>query len=334
MKLMNPVTLRPEPEDAREARLLMVLNIMLAYVLALMHTSKSLHSLDWKQFIDLEGTLPFQSRLLPFLIAHGLESIQPLSPRSINRLFLAFDFAGALIAAKYILKTVRIVRGTRAMALFTLILFWWQVFATFVASPVHNYYYPYDLLSVGIISMGTWAVLANKSIRLLTTICIIGMINRETAILIPAIYLTANWPCHREIFTNFLKLLITCLIAKIIIHIALTVQGEPVLLYANPGELRFFYNFTFLTFKSSAMHTFNVFFAFGGAWILLLLRGAIPANINQMAWCFLPYFIGMAVVGNLSEIRIFSEFIPLLSLMLGCKLASDPKAPRLIYPEK
>lgn len=306
---------------------------MLAYVLALMHTTKSVHFLEWKQFIALEGPLPFQSRILPFLIAHGLESIQPLSPRSIGRLFLAFDFVGAFMAAKYVQKAMRAIGGTRTMVLFSLMLFWWQVFATFIASPVHNYYYPYDLLSVGIISMGTWAILAKKPISILIAICFVGMVNRETAILLPFIYLAANWPCHRSIFVNFLKLLAVCLLVKSTIHMVLTAPGESVSTYNKPDELRFIYNFTFLTLKSSAMHTFNVFFAFGGAWLLLLLRGAIPANLNQMAWCFLPYFIGMSVVGNLSEIRIFSEFIPLLSLMLGCKL-ERPDALRLSHPGK
>lgn len=319
---MNSNTPCLAPEDAREARLLVILNMMLAYVLALMHTSKSLHFLDWKQFIAFEGMLPFQSRMLPFLIAHGLDLIQPLSTRSIDRLFLVFDFAGAFVAASYLIKTLQAIGGTRTTTLFAMILFWWQVFATFVVSPAHNYYYPSDLLSVGIISVGTWAVLQKKSIHLLAAICIIGMINRETAILIPAIYLAANWPCNRVAFINFLRLLSVCIFIKIIIHMALTTQGETVLLYIKPNELRFFYNFTFLTLKSSAMHTFNVFFAFGGAWLLLLFRGEIPANLKRMAWWFPPYFVGMSVVGNLSEIRIFAEFIPLLSLMLGCKLAS------------
>ncbi|WP_170631325.1 hypothetical protein, partial [Acinetobacter baumannii] len=108
-----------------------------------------------------------------------------------------FDFAGAFVAASYLIKTLKTIGGTRTTTLFALVLFWWQVFATFVASPAHNYYYPSDLLSLGIISAGTWAVLEKKSIHLLATICAIGMVNRETAILIPAIYLAANWPCHR-----------------------------------------------------------------------------------------------------------------------------------------
>lgn len=313
-------------EDAREARILVMINILLAYVLALAHTSKSLHFLEWTTFIAFEGWLPFQSRVLPFLIAHGLDSIQHLSPRSIGRLFLALDFAGALIAATFLLKSLQAIGSTRAGMLLALTVFWWQLFATFVVSPVHNYYYPYDLLSVGIMSVGTWAILTQQRIRVLALIGAVGMLNRETAILIPMLYLAANWPRDRAVGLNFLTLLAICLLVRLSIHFALNAPGGATSPYVKPGELRFIYNFSFLSLKSSAMHTFNVLFAFGGAWLLLLLRGATPPRFNYMALCFFPYFLGMSVVGNLSEIRVFGEFIPLLSLMLGCKLAPRPDA--------
>lgn len=335
---MSPAELQrfhhPDLDEAREARLLVVFNILLAYVLALMHTTKSVHFLDWKSFIALEGSLPFQSRVLPFLIAHGLDYVQALNPHKVERLFLKFDFVGALMAAHYVLKALRAIGGTRTTALFALILFWWQVFASFVASPVHNYYYPYDLISVGIISMATWAILAKKPIKVLAAICLIGMLNRETAILIPFLYLAANWPCHRGIFVNFLKLLVICLLIKFAIHMALKAPGDPASLYAEPGQLRLVYNFTFLSFRAKAVHTFNVFFAFGGVWLLLFLRGKTPDHLNRMAWCFLPFAAGMSVVANLSEIRVFSEFIPLLSLMLACKLTSHADAPGPSLPVK
>ncbi len=71
--------------------------------------------------------------------------------------------------------------------------------------------------------------------------------------------------------------------------------------------------------------TANVFFAFGFAWVLLFMRGHADTRLRNMMLCFIPFFLGMMVVGNLSEIRIFTEFIPLMALLLAGKLASDVK---------
>lgn len=54
-------------------------------------------------------------------------------------------------------------------------------------------------------------------------------------------------------------------------------------------------------------------------WVFFLFSGRAHEGLRRMMWCFLPFFLGMAVVGNLSEIRVFGEFIPLLALLLASK---------------
>ncbi len=100
-------------------------------------------------------------------------------------------------------------------------------------------------------------------------------------------------------------------------------------LYHEPGYLRLFYNFSFLSMDTSLLHTANVFLAWGGAWCLLLLPGQSQPALRRMMWCLLPFLMGMAVVANLSEIRIFAEFIPLLTLLLAGKLGGEytPRQP-------
>jgi len=53
---------------------------------------------------------------------------------------------------------------------------------------------------------------------------------------------------------------------------------------------------------------------------LLLMPGRADHRLRNMMWCFVPYLLGMMFVGNLSEIRIFVEFVPLLTLLLTNKV--------------
>lgn len=41
---------------------------------------------------------------------------------------------------------------------------WWAMFSTYVISPVHNYFYPYDVLSVGLISAALYLIVSGSNI--------------------------------------------------------------------------------------------------------------------------------------------------------------------------
>lgn len=52
------------------------------------------------------------------------------------------------------------------------------------------------------------------------------------------------------------------------------------------------------------------------------MKDKADVHLHRMMLTFIPFFLGMMVVGNLSEIRIFTEFIPLMALLLANKLSA------------
>jgi hypothetical protein len=212
--------------------------------------------------------------------------------------------------------------GRKGLVILFLLL-WWQMLFTFVFTNVHHYYWPYDMMSVGFVAAGIWMIVSNAPFKHLLALCIVAMVNRETAILIPLFYLSYNWsnrtPQVRKDFTTLFGI---CLLVKLAITIKLHAFGETVSLYHVPGIPRWLYNtIYFVTLNPKVQETVNVVAAFGFAYLLLLVPlKSNPRLRNMMLW-FVPFFLGMIVVGNLSEIRIYAEFIPLLSLLLASKLS-------------
>lgn len=301
--------------------LLTAANVLLAIALTWLHARQAWSFLNWATFLRFEGEHPFQSRVLPFLIANMVAWAHRLSDQDLTRLFQGLDLAGTLVCVAYLWQAgIQLGLKSRAM-LILLALFWWQMFATFVISPVHNYYYPYDMMSLGFMAVATWMIVSDKALPGLWLVTVLAMLNRETAIVIPFFYLAFNWPASKSVIRHFLILLITCILVKAAISLSLRVSSDMVSLYHTPGYLRFLYNFSFLTLDTRLLHTLNAFFSFGLVWVALLLPGQADQRLRRMLWCLAPYLLGMMVVGNLSEIRIFAEFIPLMALLLAGKLS-------------
>ena len=304
----------------------MAANVLLSLVLTISHAATSRVLFNWKFFLTFEGDQPFQSRVLPFLIADALALIRPFGERGLAALFVSMDLLGVIVSFIFIWKAWRAFGPKRGNLLFLFFLFWWQLFATFVVSSYNNYYYPYDMMSVAFMCVGLWMIVSRQSLIAMIILLIVAMLNRETAIIIPFFYLAFNWPASRRIWQNFAWLLATCVIVKAGISMALNVTTDMVSLDHMPGFPRFYYNFAFLWLGPEYRKTLNAFFAFGFAWILLFMRGPTDHRLRNMMWLFVPYLLGMMVVGNLSEIRIFVEFVPLLSLLLASKLTADKDA--------
>jgi hypothetical protein len=307
---------------------LLCLNAILSLILTWEHNTHAARFLYWSDFMHFEGAQPFQSRILPFLMAHVVTHFRPLGDYGLGALFLGFDLVATFISAMFLWATWTHLGPRRGSLGSLLFLYWWQLTATFVVSTVHNYYYPWDMISLAFINVGLWIIVAQRPWWWLLPLCLVAMTNRETSVVLPFFYLAFHWRPTRQVWQRFGVLLAACVAVKLGISAALGVTSDAVSLYHVPGYLRFFYNFSFLSFNTDDLPTANVFFAFGGAWILLLLKGQIDPRLQRMAWCFLPFFLGMTVVGNLSEIRIFAEFFPLLALMLAGKFSDASDAAR------
>ncbi len=307
--------------------LIALVNVLLTVALTFGHAAKSRVFLNWRYLIDFDGDQPFQSRVLVFLVANGVSRLHPLSDRSIGLLFMGIDLVSTFIAFIFVWKAWSALDKHKGSLLAMLFLFWWQLFATFVVSGYNNYYYPYDMTSLAFMAVGLWMIVSRQHWLMLLAFCVPAMMNRETAIVLPFFYLAFHWPAWRTVWRQFLALLAVSVAVKLIISAVLGASSDDMVsLYHVPGFLRLYYNFAFIWLGPEYRGTANVFFAFGFAWVLLFMRGHADTRLRNMMLCFIPFFLGMMVVGNLSEIRIFAEFIPLMALLLAGKLGADARA--------
>ncbi|HIV69580.1 MAG TPA: hypothetical protein H9903_01470 [Candidatus Aquabacterium excrementipullorum] len=298
--------------------------LILSVLFTQQHNARSMTLFDWRFFLDFVGQQPFQSRVLPFALASGISSVHRLNSTGIDRLFQFTDVLSTFTAFFLVWKLAcRLFDDTRVIAL-SMALFWWQMWVTFVFSWVHNYYYPYDPISIAFIASALWGIVTGWAFRWLLLLTVLAMFNRETSVIIAFFYAAWHWPASRQTWRNTLVLIGACIAVKLTISQALGAYGEMVSLYHVPGFLRLYYNFSFLSLQPRFLHTLNVLFVFGGAWALLPWRTA-DARLKRMLWCLAPYALGMSVVGNLSELRIFGEFIPLMALLVASKFVAPAR---------
>jgi hypothetical protein len=291
-------------------------NCYFVLLLCFFHINRNNHLFDWTQFIQFQGAHPFQLRILPFLIGHWINMVHPLDNPALHKLFFLTDLISISLCCIFIFKTVKLAHHTQAPIYLAFFLFWWQAFATFVVSHINDYYYPYDCISMAVNAIAVYLIVSRSSLLKLIAVTLVGMLNRETAIVIPFLYLAFNFPDRKSIYKNFFVLLLLCIAVKTAITLYFGASNDSASIWGEPGLLRVFYNFAFLSLKAKYLITLNCLFAFGGLWIFLFLDGKMEAPYRRMMYCLIPYCLGMIFVGNLSEIRIFCEFIPLLAVAL------------------
>jgi hypothetical protein len=303
---------------SRDTWLIVIFGVLMSALFTLQRSEHATHLMEWRFFLNFQGEHPFQARVLPFVMARIVTTFHRLGNLGLFHFFLTVDFIATCVAFHFVWKMACLILQDSRARWLAVALFWWQMWVTFVFSPVHNYYYPYDMMSLAFIALAMWATVSGQGLRRLLWITVPAMFNRETAIVIPFFYLAWHWPASKTVLRDTLILLAVCVCIKLGISQALRAHDEMVSLYHVPGFLRFYYNFSFITLHPELVHTANAFLMLGVTWVLLPWRSA-DARLRRMMWCFVPYFLGMMVVGNLAEIRIFAEFIPLMTLLLASK---------------
>lgn len=300
----------------RDRYLFVGINLYFIVLLCFFHLNRNTQLFDWVKFIEFQGARPFQLRILPFLIGHWVNSFHPLNDSGLRKLFFAMDIVSISVCCVLLFKTVKIIYNSQLSLYLAFFLFWWQTFSTFVTSHIHDYYYPYDSISMAVNALAIYLICKKSSVLKLAAVVFVGMLNRETAIVIPFLYLAFNYPERGRVYKRFLALLLVGVGVKAAITWYFGAASDSVSIWGEPGMLRLFYNFSFLSLQPKYLVTLNFLFAFGGIWVFLFLDGKMDSSCRRMMYCLVPYCIGMAFVGNLSEIRIFCEFIPLLTISL------------------
>jgi hypothetical protein len=168
-------------------------------------------------------------------------------------------------------------------------------------------YYPYDIPSVLFFTLGL-ILIYKKNWYIYYPVFIIATFNRETTIFLTFIYLATTIEKNKII--PVLSHCISQLIIWLIIKKCLAV------LYAGNSGPGFFVNFFFVNWALiiKPVNALRIAGSFGFIWIAVICYSKLITDefVKRSLIVVFPFFVGMFIVGNVTELRIYGEIIPVI----------------------
>ena len=280
-----------------------------------------------QEFLEFKAALPFQARFLSYSIIRVLADLQNLQydSQSVKNIFIFQEFFSLFVATIFLLKIYNFGKNSSQINWIIPIIFYWQLILMYLVSISHPYWFPYDITQIFFITLYWFGLRYNWSFKYLILIFIIGVFNRETMIVAAVFhwaYKEKKWFCKMLILS-----IIWLLIKATLAWIFRNHPGESVSLLhyepydqylcdgAPPCEVPRYYRNLFLFINGGVFHVMVVF---GFLWLVFISRWQlIPKPLQRMMLSFILFFAGMFFVGNIDEIRIFGEYIPIVTLSVA-----------------
>ena len=253
--------------------------------------------------------VPFQYRVLVPWCVNFLLSLNLPYLNSAIRIFKVIEFLSTFflfIAFRSYLSIF--IRNEIRSSLFSLFLFLVLPYQyIFYSLSLGAIYYPFDIPSVFFFTIGI-ILIYRKNWFLYYPVFIIATLNRETTIFLIFIFFITTIKKNNMIHTFFhcfLQVMIWLLIKKVL--------G---ILYAdNPGP-GYFINFLIMNLKTLS-HPVNMIrvassFCFVWAVVIFYFKFISDKFVKKSLAVLFPFFCGMFVVGNILELRIYGEMIPVV----------------------
>jgi len=179
----------------------------------------------------------------------------------------------------------------------------------------------YDFTSILLFTIGIFFIV-KENFKLFLISFIIAIINKETAVYLIFAYIFFNYKTvftKRVILNSFLLILI---FAGYKVLLAYIFRNSP----GDNFEIGFTVNMDILTsFYKNHIYAKNLGLNFGGLYIftiLLMIMGRwkiftakSPARLLYLNFAFIPYFIVGIFVTYFTEVRVYSELIPLITTL-------------------
>lgn len=267
------------------------------------------------ELIDFSVRFPYGQRLLVPALAHFLAYVLPLE---IDQLFFLLEWLFVSLFYYALIKLLAYEFEPRQAQLLS-----WLFILLLPLITVINYrfnsdgdatfFYPCDSASLFFMATGFLFCLRAQWLYLIPWV-FLATFNRESSILlvllIPALY----WRNLRLIFKPLLLAILAYFLARLLILTSL---------HGIPGQLMEWYfrrsSYTYfavnLLWLFNEQHIFLFIFCFAGLPLLwFAFYDFIPLQYRPIRYISLFYFLGLLLVGNFMEARIFSEIIILLYL--------------------
>lgn len=253
--------------------------------------------------------IPTQYRaLVPWLVSL-LVSLKLPFLESPLRLFKVIEFLAVFslfVAFRYYISLF--IKNKSLSSLFSLVLFvilsYQYIFYSWSLSAI---YYPYDIPSVLFFTLGL-ILLYKKNYLMYYPVFIIATFNRETTIFLTLIYLVTAFEKNK-----ITPVLLHCLAQAVIWA---SVKMYLASFYAdNPGP-GYFVNFMYVNLAMfvNPVNVVRIASSFGFAWIAVIFYFKLITDVfvKKSLIVIFPFFLGMFIVGNVIELRIYGELIPVI----------------------
>ena len=273
--------------------------------------------------------VPFQYRvLIPWGIKFLLNLHLPFLNSTI-RLFkiIEFFFTFFLFVAFRFYLSIFIQNEIRS-SLFSLLLFLVLPYQyIFYSASLRAIYYPCDIPSVFFFTMGI-ILIYRKNWFLYYPLFIIATFNRETSIFLVFIFWVTTIEKNRTA-----NVFIHCILQ---IMIWLIIKKTLGILYANNPGPGYFINFLFINLKMllNPVNAVRVLSSFCFVWgaVVLYFKHISEPFVKKSLAVLIPFGTGMLIVGNIIELRIYGEMIPVVlsafamilnSLFSSCNISKN-----------
>lgn len=253
--------------------------------------------------------VPTQYRaLIPWLVSSLVPLNLPFLETSV-RLFKIIEFLSTFflfVAFRYYISLF--IKNRLLPSLFSLTLFAFLPYQyIFYSWSLGAVYYPYDIPSVLFFSLGL-ILLYKKNWFLYYPLFLVATFNRETTIFLTLIYLVTAFEKKK-----IAPVLSHCLAQAVI---WLSVKMLLAALYANNPGPGAFVNFFYvnLALAANPVNILRIGSNFGFVWIAVIFYFKLISDkfVKKSLLATLPFFMGMFVVGNIIELRIYGEMIPVI----------------------
>jgi hypothetical protein len=251
-----------------------------------------------------EGVRPFQYRVLVPFIAGVIETATHVKLHRIYALLTIVATFSALVAFR---RYLRLFLPENFSSLFALLLIY-PIFWNYAV--LSGNYNPADIPAVLFFTLGLTAIY-RRQLALFYVIFLVSTFNRETSCFLTFAFIFYNLkdgPVVKTLLHAAAQLAIWLAIKALLANIFSANPGYPIFQNAIPNNIEFFG-------KLLRLHPPSVFkiFVFGFIWTLIPFGWRrLPLFLRRTLWVCVPFLAGMSIVGVLSEVRIYSELIPIL----------------------
>ena len=269
---------------------------------------------------DFEAPKPFQPRVLVPLLGSWLDLAvgRVIGLRSIYRVLDFIACFGTLVTFSRLLRKTTALPNPQFGSLLLLYPMLWNycVFGRLL--------YPYDIPAILFFTLGLLAI-AERRWHLFYVVFVVGGLNRETICFLTVAYVASAWG----------KVAFRTLLGHVSLQLALFAGLKLALGWVfaeNEGSTVGFLlqrNLTALT--SVNIDTARLALAFGLLWVFIPLAWRkLPSFHRRLLWVVPAFVAAMTVFGLLSELRIYSELLPIVTvpaaILLSESLVSRPEA--------